>query len=448
MARGTIFALSSAAGRAAIAVVRVSGPAAAQAVRGLTGKELPAPRFARYARLRDPESGAALDDGVVLWFPAPGSETGEDVAEFQIHGSRATVDAVLEALAKVPGLRSAGAGEFTRRAFDNGKLDLTAVEGLADLINSETEAQRLLALRQLRGELGRLYDGWCCRLMKILAHAEAEIDFPEETAEQSFGKRDRGIAEIEAEILRHLDDGRRGERTRDGLSVAIVGAPNVGKSSLLNAIARRDVAIVSARAGTTRDVIEVHLDLAGYPVTLADTAGIRASGDEIEIEGVRRAVARAEDADLRLVVFDATRWPETESGIIALAGMPSILVLNKIDLAFDSVDTALEGSVFEGRALVPVSAKTGQGLSALMEMLQREAVALLGVSAAPTLTRLRHREALEGCAAALRRSAAAVLPELRAEDLRLAMRELGRITGRVDIEAILDIVFRDFCIGK
>jgi tRNA modification GTPase len=443
VARDTIFALSSAAGRAAIAVIRVSGPAAAHAVRGLTGKELPAPRFALYARLGDPESGAALDDGVVLWFPGPGSETGEDVAEFQIHGSRATVGAVLEALAKIPGLRSAGPGEFTRRAFDNGKLDLTAVEGLADLINSETEAQRLLALRQLRGELGRLYDGWRGRLMKILAHAEAEIDFPEETAEPSFGKLDRGIVEIEAEILGHLDDGRRGERTRDGLSVAIVGAPNVGKSSLLNAIARRDVAIVSARAGTTRDVIEVRLDLAGYPVTLADTAGIRASGDEIEIEGVRRAVARAEDADLRLVVFDATRWPETESGIVALAGMPSSLVLNKIDL-----ESGHAGISFEGRALVPVSARTGQGLSGLMEMLEREAVARLGVSAAPTLTRIRHREALEGCAAALRRSTAAILPELKAEDLRLAMRELGRITGRVDIEAILDIVFRDFCIGK
>ncbi|HYB10365.1 MAG TPA: tRNA uridine-5-carboxymethylaminomethyl(34) synthesis GTPase MnmE [Alphaproteobacteria bacterium] len=443
MARDTIFALSSSAGRAAIAVIRVSGPASSTAIRGLTGKGLPAPRFAQYARLRDPENGAALDDGVVLWFPGPKSETGEDMAEFQIHGSRATVDAMLEALAKLAGLRPAGPGEFTRRAFDNGKLDLTAVEGLADLINAETEAQRLLALRQMRGELGRLYDGWRSRLVAILAHAEADIDFPEETADALSAGFVHDVSAIETEIVRHLSDGRRGERTRDGLSVAIVGSPNVGKSSLLNAIARRDVAIVSARAGTTRDVIEVHLDLAGYPVTLADTAGIRSSGDEIEIEGVRRAVARAEDADLRLVVFDATRWPEMERSVATLATMPSILVLNKVDLAASTLDMT-----FEGRPLIAVSAKTGHGLAGLMERLECQAVALLGVSSAPTLTRLRHREALESCVAALRRSATAALPELRAEDLRLAMRQLGRITGRVEVEAILDVVFRDFCIGK
>jgi tRNA modification GTPase len=441
--RDTIFALSSAAGRAAIAVIRASGPAAADTVRSLTGKDLPTPRVALYARLKDPETGTALDDGIVIWFPGKASETGEDVAEFQIHGSRATVNAVLAALAKLPGLRPAEPGEFTRRAFDNGKLDLTAVEGLADLVNSETEAQRLQALRQLRGELGRLYEGWRGRLLKILAYAEADIDFPDETAEESFGELARDVSEIADEIARHLDDGRRGERTRDGLSVAIVGAPNVGKSSLLNAIARRDVAIVSARAGTTRDVIEVHLDLAGYPVTVADTAGIRASGDEIELEGVRRAVARAEDADLRLVVFDASRWPDIGSGIGALAKKPSILVLNKVDLTCGP-----PAAEFGGQTLAAVSAKTGEGLAGLIEMLEREAAAMLGVSSAPMLTRLRHREALVSCAASLRRSAAAALPELKAEDLRLAVRALGRITGRVDVEAILDIVFRDFCIGK
>jgi tRNA modification GTPase len=440
----TIFALSTAAGRAAIAVVRVSGPRAGAALETLTGKALPRPRQASYRRVLNPDTGTAIDDGLVLWFPAPGSETGEDLAEFQIHGGRATVAALLAALGRLPGLRLARPGEFTRRAFGNGKLDLTAVEGLADLIEAETEAQRRQATRQLSGELGRIYEAWRAGLMAILAHAEAAIEFPDEAAEQGFGSKiAREVATLVAEIARHLDDGGRGERLRAGLSVAILGAPNVGKSSLLNALSKREAAIVSARAGTTRDVVEVQLDLGGYPVLLADTAGIRDSADEIEIEGVRRAKVRAEEADVRLVVLDAEAWPDVGPEIRALLGPGSLVVINKIDARDVPGEPALEGV-----SALKLSARTGQGMADLIAALEREAVARMGVSETPLVTRARHREALERCSAALARSADAKLPELVAEDLRLAARELGRITGRVGVEDLLDVIFRDFCIGK
>ncbi|HKO09668.1 MAG TPA: tRNA uridine-5-carboxymethylaminomethyl(34) synthesis GTPase MnmE [Alphaproteobacteria bacterium] len=443
--RDTIFALSSAPGRAAIAVIRVSGPAAGEAlVRLRRGRALPKPRQAAYARLTDPLSGAGLDDGLVLWFPGPASETGEDMAEFQIHGGRATVASVLEALGKLAGLRPAAPGEFTRRAFGNGKLDLTAVEGLADLVNAETEAQRRQALRQLRGELGQLYEGWRARLLRLLAYGEAAIDFPDETAEEGI-ERDRAndISGLVKEISQHLEDNRRGELLRDGLSLVILGAPNVGKSSLMNALARRDVAIVSERAGTTRDVIEVHLDLAGYPVVIADTAGLRETGDEIELEGVKRARARAEHADVRIVLLDATSWPKIPAHVAPLFGPTSLLVLNKIDRRRPA--GRLEVS---GHPLHPVSALTGEGMDELVRELERLARERLTLAEAPSLTRLRHRQALESCVEALQRSLSAALPELAVEDLRLALREIGRITGRVDVEDLLDVIFRDFCIGK
>jgi len=444
-ARDTIFALSSAPGRAAIAVLRVSGPGAGEALRRLRrGARLPEPRRATYARLVDPENGVALDDGLVLWFPAPHSETGEDVAELQIHGGRATVASVLESLGKIAGLRPAQAGEFTRRAFENGKLDLTAVEGLADLVDAETEAQRRQALRQLAGELGKLYEGWRARLLRLLAHGEAEIDFPDETAQVELARRRaEEIRALSAAISAHLADGRRGERLRDGLSLVILGAPNVGKSSLMNALARRDVAIVSSRAGTTRDVIEVHLDLGGYPVVIADTAGLRASEDEIEREGVRRAQARAAQADLRLVLLDATTWPQVPAEVRAVMERGSVLVLNKIDRQRPAGPLFLDGT-----PLHPISALSGEGIEALVAALARIAGERLALAEAPALTRLRHRQALEAARAALERSLAASSPELAVEDLRLAMRELGRITGRVDVEDLLDVIFRDFCIGK
>ncbi len=327
-ARDTIFALSSGRPPAAIAVVRISGPQARVALETLSGR-LPQPRQASLARLRDPASGESLDEALALWFPSPRSETGEDMAELQLHGGRAVIAAVLAALGRLPGFRPAEAGEFTRRAFENGRMDLTAVEGLADLIGAETEAQRRQAYRQMKGLLGDRAETWRGRLIQALALVEAGIDFSDEAdvpAELIRPALDiaRGL---HAEISEALAQAGRGERLRDGLVVAIAGPPNAGKSTLLNRIAKREAAIVSPFAGTTRDVIEVHLDLGGYPVTLLDTAGVRETDDPVEQEGVRRARERAAGADLVLWITEAGQpmadfdgqWP-TKSGSLGDAG--------------------------------------------------------------------------------------------------------------------------------
>jgi tRNA modification GTPase len=390
-------------------------------------------------RFIDPASGAALDDGLLLWFPAPASATGEDVAELHLHGSRAVLAGVAQALRGL-GLRLAEPGEFTRRAFLAGKLDLTQAEAVADLVAAETEAQRRQALRQLDGELGSLYRDWAHRLTRCLAHLEAVIDFPDEDLPPEIeGEIDGEIGALAAAIARHLADGHRGERLRDGIMVAIVGPPNAGKSSLLNRIARRDAAIVSPIAGTTRDVVEVAIDLQGYPVVLADTAGLRDSADPIEREGLSRARRRAAEADIRLYVFDA-RHPAEAQGAAAWPASGTILVANKIDLL------PSDRGDLPGGAL-PVSALTDEGIEALLAALGA-AIAAGYQSAAPVLTRARHREALEEAAAALARACAMRIAELRAEDLRLAWRSLGRITGKVDVEDLLEVIFRDFCIGK
>jgi tRNA modification GTPase len=406
-------------------------------VQALSGK-LPPPRVARHVRLSDPDSGEELDDALVLWFPAPHSVTGEDVAELHLHGSRAVIAAVMAALGR-QGLRLAEPGEFTRRAFLNDKLDLVQAEAVADLAAAETEAQRRQALRQLDGHLGELYRGWGDRLLRLLAHLEAAIDFPDEDLPPEIEARVAAeTGSLAAEIARHLADGRRGERLRDGIAVAIVGPPNAGKSSLLNQLARREAAITSPIAGTTRDVIEVAIDLAGYPVLFADTAGLRDSADAIEEEGRRRALARAESAELRLFVFDAG-CPGDARGAAQWPGPETLLVANKIDLV-RHCDGLPPGSL-------ALSALTGQGILKLIATLTARIAETYEI-AAPLLTRARHREALERAADALRRSLGADLPELRAEDLRLAWRSLGRITGRVDVEDLLDVVFRDFCLGK
>ena len=438
----TIFALASAPGPAGVAVVRVSGPAAGTALRRLAGDRLPPPRRAVLRRLRDAE--CALDQALVLWFPAPASFTGEDVAELHLHGGRAVGAAVLAALRVCPGLRPAAPGEFTRRAFENGKLDLTAAEGLADLVLAQTEAQRRQALRQLDGELGRLYDGWRDRLVGALARLEAAIDFPDEDLPDGLlAEVNHHILWLLPELSQHLDDGRRGERLREGVSVALIGPPNAGKSSLLNRLARREAAIVAATAGTTRDVIEVQLDLGGYPVVLADTAGLQTARDEVEAEGVRRALARAAQADLKIVLFDACDWPEIDVTTVGLIDADSIVVLNKRDLAIVPDPVRIGG-----RPARLVSVRTGSGMNELLSVLTDAVAERIGRSEAPTLTRSRHREAVEDCRAALDRARSAGQPELVAEDLRLAVRALGRITGRVDVEDILDVVFREFCIGK
>jgi tRNA modification GTPase len=433
----TIFALSSGRGRAGVAVIRVSGPAAPAAVQALTGAEPPKPRLASLRKFAGSD-GALIDEGLVLWFPEPGSFTGEDVLEFQVHGGRAVVDALLAALDALPGLRPAEAGEFTRRAVENGKFDLTQAEALADLINAETEAQRRQAVVQYGGALAALYEDWRARLIRAAAWAEAAIDFSdEEIPSDAIATAKTQVAEIVREILTHLNDDRRGEILRDGFYLTVIGPPNSGKSSLINALTRRDVAIVSDIPGTTRDVVEVHLDLGGYPVIVADTAGLRASADVLESEGVRRALERASAADAVLLLLDASAGDPFAGLPEAAQASATLTVWNKIDLPHPARDG------------LAVSVKTGQGLDTLLAAL----AALVRTStdsgdSAPPLTRQRHRRALNDAADALARSLAAAAPELIAEELRLALRSLGRITGRVDIEDLLDVVFRDFCIGK
>jgi len=405
------------------------------------------PRRLTRVRFLDPETRELVDDGLVVLFPAPRSYTGEDLAELHVHGSRAVISALLAILGRQPGLRLAEPGEFTRRAFENGKLDLTEAEAVGDLVDAETTAQRRQALRQLSGELGALYEGWRRRLLGALAHLEAVIDFPDEDLPAGLHDRISGIvAALIRDISAHLADNRRGERLRDGLLIAILGPPNAGKSSLLNVLARREAAITSAIAGTTRDVIEVHLDLGGYPAIVADTAGLREAGDAIEAEGVRRARARAAEADLKLMVLDASRPEEAGAPLRALIDADTLVIANKIDLA--SSETAGWTDALGATPALRISVKTGAGLDALLARLTEELARRFDVGAAPLITRARHRATLEDCLAALRRYDPAALPELAAEDLRLAARALGRITGRVDVEDLLDIIFRDFCIGK
>jgi tRNA modification GTPase len=443
--RPTIFALSSGRPPAAIAVVRVSGPAARAALEAIC--KLPEPRRAALRRLRDPASKAVLDDALVLWLPGPNTETGEDMAELHLHGGRAVVAAVLDALAQLPGLRGAEAGEFTRRAFENGRLDLTAVEGLADLVFAETEAQRAQAMRQYQGLLGERAESWRQRLIGALALIEARIDFSDEAdvPEDLISPALHAARELSEEIEKTLRDEHRGERLREGLIVAIAGPPNAGKSSLLNRLARREAAIVSPYAGTTRDVIEVHLDLAGYPVTLLDTAGVRESDDRVEQEGVRRARARAEAADLVLWVEDARERGHGRSrGRIEQE--KQWIIHNKTDL-LDSDTKQPSGST----DIFGISALTGAGLDRLEARLAKFAAEFFAAGEPALVTRQRHRDALREVADALG-GALAVGPggevELIAEELRLAARALGRLTGRVDVEDILDVIFRDFCIGK
>ena len=434
--RDTIFALATAPGRGGVAVIRVSGPLAEAGIRHLTGSEAPPERKAVIRTLFDLPTHDRIDSGILLFFREPHSYTGENIAEFQIHGGRAVQAALLSALAKLPGFRPAEAGEFTRRAVENGRLDLTQAEAIADLVFAETDAQRRLALRQHDGELSELYEGWRSRLVRAAAWIEASIDFADEDIPEDALARSRGeISEIRAEIIAHLNDGRRGEILRDGLQIAVIGPPNVGKSSLVNALARRDVAIVSEQPGTTRDVIEVHLDLGGYAVILADTAGLRDSADGIEQEGVRRARARAESADLRILVLDGTAADEPTP--IPGGRGDDIMVWNKADLAAGKTKPGLW-----------ISAKTGEGLADLVGVLTEEAAKRVSGGEGPILTRARYRYALEEAAETLGFITPTVQPELSAEHVRRALRAIGRITGRVDLDELLDVVFRDFCIGK
>ena len=439
----TIYALSSGRGRSGVAIIRVSGPKARAALEALAG---PAPevRFAVVRKLIHPLNGELLDEALVLRFDAPSSFTGEDIVELHIHGGPAVIDGVLGALEAISGLRGAEPGEFARRAFSNNKLDLTQAEGLADLIEAETQAQRRQALAQSGGTLRSLCDEWRNQIIHASSLVEAALDFSDEAdVSDLVGTQARGIVtDLHSSLVNHLESAVKGERLRDGLQVVLAGAPNAGKSSLLNALSQRDVAIVSEEPGTTRDVIEVHLDLAGYPVTLIDTAGLRDASGEVEIEGMRRTRARAGSADIVLWLIDGCdpQWHPREE----LTGEPGNLmrVLNKIDLG--PPETGKLENILE------ISAATGKGLGDLIKELASRAADAMDAGEPAVVTRARQRIELESCREALNKflNGEAGELELRAEDLRVAAHALGRLSGRVDVEDVLDRIFGDFCIGK
>ena len=439
----TIFALSSGRAPSAIAIIRVSGPQTRLAIERLCGK-LPAPRLAQFATLRDLD-GSAIDESVALWFPGPHSATGEYVAEFQVHGGRAVIAAMFDALSAIDGLRPAEPGEFTRRAFENGKLDLTEAEGLDDLIHADTDRQRRQALRHLKGLLGAKAESWRQQIIEASALIEAGIDFSDEgdVSAELVAPALRKIAALKSEIEETLAASAQSERLREGLTVAIAGPPNAGKSTLLNRLARREAAIVSPHAGTTRDVIEVHLDLDGYPVTLIDTAGVRDTHDPVEQEGVRRARDRARTSDLVLWLVDANDrnapTPQSDGD-----HAPVWIVRNKVDL----VAVKGEGAGATGR--FDVSASRGDGVPELIAALVIYARDYFGSGEMALVSRARHRTLLRETVAALGRAgrSADKGDELLAEELRIAIHSLGRLTGRVDVEDILDVIFREFCIGK
>lgn len=440
----TIYAPATLIGRAGVSVIRISGPDCVDIVEALTGKDCPKPRLASLAKLYHPHSKEHLDTSLLIYFKAPYSFTGEDVVELHLHGGRAVMQAVTEALTDLKLLRPAENGEFSRRGFENGKMDLTEAEAIADLVDAETAAQRQQALRQMDGELGALYNGWADRLARTLAHIEADLEFPDEDLPDELAAKNYPVlTEIMQQVQAHLEDGRKGERVREGLFLTILGQPNAGKSSLLNALARRDVAIVSDIAGTTRDVVEVQLDIGGYPVSMADTAGLREkAADAVEDEGIRRALARAEDADLKIVVLAAD---DLEASITATKGLmdkDALVLINKIDQV-ESYPTEVEG-----HPVMAISAKSGDGLSELLKALEDQIQDRFAAGSTMSLTRARHRHALEEAMEHMQRSFQAPLPELIAEDVRMAVRAIGKITGKIDVEDLLDMIFKDFCIGK
>ncbi|XP_046292784.1 tRNA modification GTPase GTPBP3, mitochondrial isoform X3 [Marmota monax] len=432
----TIFALSSGQGRCGIAVIRTSGPASSHALRSLTApRDLPPARSASLRLLSDPHTGEPLDRALVLWFPGPQSFTGEDCVEFHVHGGPAVVSGVLQALGSVPGLRPAEAGEFTRRAFAHGKLSLTEVEGLADLIHAETEAQRRQALRQLDGELGQLCRSWAETLTKALAHVEAYIDFGEDDNLED-GVLEQADSEVQGLVVAldaHLRDARRGQRLRSGAHVVVTGPPNAGKSSLVNLLSQKPVSIVSPEPGTTRDVLEIPVDLAGFPALLSDTAGLREGVGPVEQEGVRRA-------------RESCNFLDTVVALLGAQSQRLLLVLNKSDL----LPPEGLGPSLDLPPHLLLSCLTREGLDGLLEALKKELAAVCGdpSTGPPLLTRTRHRHHLQGCLDALGHYNQTRDLALAAEALRVARRHLSHLTGGGGTEEVLDIIFRDFCVGK
>ncbi|XP_050401972.1 tRNA modification GTPase GTPBP3, mitochondrial isoform X1 [Patella vulgata] len=487
--QGTIYSLSSGHGKCGVAVIRVSGPQTSNAVQKLSqAKSLPVPRKSHLMKFYNPVSLEAIDKGLLLWFPGPRSFTGEDCAEFQVHGGPAVVMAMYEALSTIQGLRTAEAGEFTKRAFMNNKLDLTEVDGLADLIHAETEAQRKQALRQMDGDLSRLYMNWRKRLIKCAANVEAYIDFSEEEniEHDVIDNVNEETSKLCGEIESHLEDNRRGQRLRSGVNVAIIGQPNVGKSSLLNILCQRPAAIVSPIAGTTRDIVESAVNIGGYPVLLSDTAGLRIGQDEIEKEGIRRAIQRAQQADIKVIVLDVTKFQfkkdlktfinqhllelgitercseSVQSDIKYNSNTPYaepeidlsdvLVVFNKIDLInHEYMIKELSNNMLD--LSVQVSCVTEDGVEQFLEKLTNRIKNLCGnpLAGNPSLTQARYRSHLHKCIQFLHSYFIQIKQQdivLAAHQLHLALREIGKITGKISSEDIIDVVFRDFCIGK
>ncbi len=442
----TIYAPASATAKAGITVIRISGPNTKYAIQCL-GSKVGQPRFAKLAKIFHPKTKNLIDECVTIYYQEPSSFTGEDIVEISIHGGRAVLDLTLDALSKIQGLRLAEAGEFSKRRFMNGKMDLTQAEGLMDLIDAETEAQHKQALKQLGGELGSLYENWRTQLLKIMSLIEAYIDFPDEDLPADIIENvTKQVQSLNAEIINHLADNQRGEKLREGFYIAIIGETNVGKSSLMNALAKRDVAIVSDIAGTTRDVIEVRLNIAGYLVTIADTAGLRASDDFLEKEGINRTLDRAKNADLKILVLDAQKYHNTPQELLDLVNENTIIVVNKTDLLENN--KALKTLEIINTEPILISAQTGTGLNNLLQEINDHVQNFFSVTDAPLITRQRHRENLERCKSCLEIFNLQKDIELAAEDLRLASRYLSSITGKIDVESILGEIFSNFCIGK
>ena len=442
--KDTIFALSSAQGRAGVSVFRVSGPEAEHLVKILTGRSCPAPRKAALrVFLRD---NSVIDSGLLLWLPGPKSFTGEDVAEFQVHGSPAVIEAMAEAFLSA-GARQAGAGEFTRRGFENGRMDLTEAEAIADLIDAETEGQRQQAVRQMRGGLRKTYNSWREDLLDALAQIEGEIDFPDEAdvPDELAHKAAPGLQTVIDAMERALKDSARGEHIRHGLDVAIIGPPNAGKSTLINQLSEKDAAIVSPEAGTTRDIVEVHMVMGGLPIRVSDTAGLRETENAIEAEGVRRAYKRAREADIRIGVIDCTDLIPLPS-VLAGLGAEDILVFNKFDLATESIPAVDSDSI----DVMTISAHDAEQVLMLRQRLEGIITEKFSVSETAGLTRARHRDCVERASASLRRAKEnlSLAPELSGDDMRAALHAIKELAGETDIEAVLGRIFSRFCVGK
>lgn len=458
MPNRTIFALATAPAKSGVAIIRISGPNAAPALAMLTGAPCPAPNFAKYSVFKNPATGEVIDKGLAIFFKAPHSFTGDDVVELHLHGSPAVIREILGVLSHVAGMYAAEPGEFTRTAFLNGKLDLMEAEGLADLINAETSMQRSQAMRQMSGELSGFYNDIRAKTISCLALLEAYIDFPdEEIPESVLIKWRETITSLRQSISSALSDNKRGERVRDGLSIVIVGAPNAGKSSLLNRLAGREAAIVSQHAGTTRDVIEVQMDIAGYPVVLMDTAGLRESSDEVEEEGISRARARAGQADIKLALFDGSKLPDMDAQTKELLDENTIVIISKSD----AVIPALSGDLkriktkflaldprLRGDDIVEISALTNQGIDKLLTVIEEKVRDSFAEGASSLITRARHRGLLQEAELLLSAAMEDKELELSCEELRRAALAIGKITGKIQVDDVLDVIFREFCIGK